>query len=122
MGKTNNYWACIVNVELHDIKIGTTVNDLYCLLACILLMTRNKKLGLSEHWSRDKLLKTDIFREIMYRDRYLVLLKMLHFEDNNKSSSDRLQKNSRIPSRLQKLSKNSFYPFQNLRIEESLLL
>ena len=93
-----------------------------CFLACTLLMSRNKKLRLSEYWSRDKLLKTDIFSEIMRRDRYLILLKMLHFVDNTQQSSDRLQKISSISSRLQKSFKNSFYPFQNLCTDESLLL
>jgi len=120
--KTNNYWVHTVSVDVPNIKIGTTLDELYCFLACTLLMSRNKKLRLSEYWSRDKLLKTDIFSEIMRRDRYLILLKMLHFVDNAQQSSDRLQKISSISSRLQKSFENSFYPFQNLCIDESLLL
>ncbi|XP_063974309.1 LOW QUALITY PROTEIN: piggyBac transposable element-derived protein 4-like [Diachasmimorpha longicaudata] len=58
----------------------------------------------------------------MYRDRYLVLLKMLHFEDDNQNSSDRMKKIITVSSRLQKSFKNSFYPFQNLCIDESFLL
>ncbi|XP_035739245.1 piggyBac transposable element-derived protein 4-like [Vespa mandarinia] len=120
--KTNNYWARTVNDDMRNIKIGRTVDELYCFLTCTLLMLRNKKLRLSEYWSRDKLLQTDIFSEIMCRDRYLVLLKMLHFVENNLKSSDRLQKISSVSSRLKKSFKNSFHPFQNLCIDESLLL
>ena len=112
--KTNNYWAHTVNDDLHNIKIGTTADELNCFFACMLLMSKNKKLQLNEYWSREELLKTDIFREIKCRDRHLVLLKMLHFEDNNQNSSDRIQKISRVSSRLQKSFKNSFYSFQNL--------
>nr|XP_046473271.1 piggyBac transposable element-derived protein 4-like [Neodiprion pinetum] len=120
--KTNEYWARIVSDKTCRVKIGTTVDELYCFLACTLLMSRNKKLALREYWSKDKLLKSDIFSEIMCRDRYLVLLKMLHFSDDNQNSCDRLQKISSVSSRLQKSFKDLFYPFQNLCIHESLLL
>ena len=82
MDKTNNYWAHTISDDVPNINIGTTVDELYCFLACTLLMSSTKKLRLNEYWSRDKLLKTDIFSEIMRRDRYLILLKMLHFVDN----------------------------------------
>ncbi|KAL6419646.1 hypothetical protein ACFW04_011300 [Cataglyphis niger] len=85
-------------------------------------MSRNKKLRLSEYWSRDKLLKSDIFTDIMSRDRYLTILQKLHFVNHNEKSSDRLHKISSVCNKLQKSFKDSFSPFQNLCIDESLLL
>ncbi|KAL6417032.1 hypothetical protein ACFW04_014740 [Cataglyphis niger] len=120
--KTNNYWAHTVNDNVSNHNIGTTVDELYSFLACTLLMSRNKKLRLSEYWSRDKLLKSDIFTDIMSRDRYLTILQKLHFVNHNEKSSDRLHKISSVCNKLQKSFKDSFSPFQNLCIDESLLL
>lgn len=69
--KTNNYWQQKSNTNL---IAGTELSELYCFIAISFLMTRNKKLSLAEYWSRDKLLRSDIFGEIMSRDRYLLLL------------------------------------------------
>lgn len=88
----------------------------------MILMSRNKKWQHSKYWFRDKLLKTDVFGEIISRDRYLILLKMLHSIDNNQKSSDCLQKISSILSRLEKSFRNSFYSFQNLCQDQNLLL
>ncbi|XP_015185818.1 PREDICTED: piggyBac transposable element-derived protein 4-like [Polistes dominula] len=120
--KTNNYWAHTVNDNISNHNIGTTVNELYSFLACTLLMSRNKKLRLSEYWSRDRLLKSDTFTDIMSRYRYLTILQKLHFVNHNEKSSDRLHKISSVYNKLQKSFKDSFSPFQNLCIDESLLL
>lgn len=77
------------NVNMSD---GTVLAELYCFFAVTLLMTRNKKLSLAEYWSKDKLLCSDIFGEIMTRDRYFKLLQMLHFTDDVDQTNDRLYK------------------------------
>ncbi|CAK9796635.1 PiggyBac transposable element-derived protein 4 [Anthophora quadrimaculata] len=58
----------------------------------------------------------------MSRDRYLTLLSKLHFVDHNEQSSGRLHKINSVSSKLKKSFKDSFSPFQNLCIDESLLL
>ncbi|XP_017875115.1 piggyBac transposable element-derived protein 4-like [Ceratina calcarata] len=85
-------------------------------------MTRNKKLSLGEYWSRDKLLRSDIFGEIMPRDRYFKLLSMLHFNQNITSTNDKLYKIRNVIDMLRKNFSKSFYPYQKLCIDESLLL
>lgn len=84
--KTNSYWQQKKNNN--DIIAGTDLSELYCFIAICFLMTRNKRLSLAEHWSRDKLLRSDIFSDIMSRDRYFLLLRMLYFSDDQVSSSD----------------------------------
>lgn len=66
--ETNRYWSRKNhnNVNMSD---ETGLAELYCFFAVSLLMTRNKKLSLAEYWSKDKLLRSDIFGEIMTRDR-----------------------------------------------------
>ena len=111
--KTNNYWAHTVNDDLHNIKIGTTADELNCFFACMLLMSKNKKLQLNEYWSREELLKTDIFREIKCRNRHLILLKMLHFDDINQNSSDHMKKLAGFQADLKNRFKTHFILFKN---------
>ncbi|CAK9829700.1 PiggyBac transposable element-derived protein 4 [Anthophora retusa] len=85
-------------------------------------MTRNKKLSLGEYWSVDKLLCSDIFGEIMPRDRYFKLLSMLHFSQDIRSTNDKLYKIRNVVDMLRKNFNQSFYPYQELCIDESLLL
>lgn len=46
-------------------------------------MPRNKKFSCCEYRSNDELFKSKIFGEIMNTDRFVYLLKMLHFNTNN---------------------------------------
>jgi len=99
---------------------GTGLAELYCFFAMSLL-TRNKKLSLAEYWSKDKLLRSDIFGELMTRDRYFKLLQMLHFTDDVSRTNDRLYKIRNVEI-LPKAFNESFQPYQRLCIDESLLL
>lgn len=118
--KTNINWQQKNNNN--EIIAGTDLSELYCFLAICFLMTRNKRLSVAEHWSRDKLLRSDIFSDIMSRDQYFLLLQMLYFSDDQISSSDRLCKIRKIIDKLRAAFSNFFYPYSNLCIDESLLL
>lgn len=101
---------------------ATTLNEMYCFLAIRLLMTRVKKLHYNEYWSKDKFLHTAIFGRIMSRDRYVFLLRILHFSEITTASSDRLANIREFYNMLRLSFKNTFRPFGNLCIDESLLL
>ncbi|GFU49621.1 hypothetical protein TNCV_4143891 [Trichonephila clavipes] len=51
-----------------------------------------EKDNMKEHWSMDPMLETPFFRKIMPRERFLNLLRCLHFENNDnapdKTTSD----------------------------------
>jgi len=69
-----------------------------------MLMARNKKLEISDYWSINPLLHQSIFGQHMSRDRYLLLLRILHFSNiDDQIPGDRLSK-IRIP--LQEITKN----------------
>ncbi|CAK9832794.1 PiggyBac transposable element-derived protein 4 [Anthophora retusa] len=86
-------------------------------------MSRVKKTSIREYWSTDKVIKTDIFSKLMSRVRYESLLKMLHFnDDNNNSSHDPLIKIRPVVTELKNAFSKSFYPYEYLCIDESLLL
>lgn len=96
--------------------------EFYCFLACSLLMPRSKKLAVNEYWSKDPLLQTPIFSDIMARDRYKVILRLLHFSDNSATSQDILVKIRMIVEHTKKKFREAVVPFENLVIDESLLL
>jgi hypothetical protein len=73
----------------------TTVEELYVFLAVTMLMVRTKKLTILEYWSTDPLLATPQFSDFMSRDRYLLLLRLLHFRDKNPCEGDRLYKQNK---------------------------
>lgn len=96
--------------------------EFYCFLACSLLMPRTKKLEVNEYWSTDSLLQTPVFSQIMSRDRYKLILRLLHFSDNTAASQDILVKIRLVVEHTRKKFREAIVPFENLVIDESLLL
>ena len=99
-----------------------SINEMYAFLEIIMLMPRMKKLSSKDYWSNDEFLKTPIFHKIMSRDRFMVLLQMLHFNDNHFESEDPLIKLKPIIDSLKNSFAKAFYPYKELCIDESLLL
>ncbi|KAG5867349.1 hypothetical protein JTB14_038395 [Gonioctena quinquepunctata] len=98
-------------------------HEMYIFIAVTLLMPLTKKQRINDYWSTDSFLLTPAFGQIMPRDRYLLLLKMLHFGDNdNPNQNDKLFKIRLILDHLRQCFTNSFEPFQNVCIDESLML
>ncbi|XP_066600736.1 piggyBac transposable element-derived protein 4-like [Prorops nasuta] len=118
--ETNEYWEQKNDNINNSDKTG--IAKLYCFFAVSFLMTRNKKLALVEYWSKDKLLRSDIFAELMTRDRYFKLLQMLHFNHTVDPTNDRLDKIRNIINILKTKFNQAFQPYQRLCIDESLLL
>jgi len=83
----------------------------------------SKKLEINENWSTDPLLMSPIFSKIMSRDKYLLILRVLHFNNNeNQISGDRLFKLDVVLDEIRGNFKAGMAPFQNLVIDESLVL
>lgn len=110
----------------HDRKWrDVTKNELYNFIGVSLLMAQVKKLKLKDYWSKDALLSTPIFGQIFSRDRYFAILHNLHFVDNNSDDNvkeDKLWKIRMILTHIQKTYQDTLYPFENLCIDESLML
>ncbi|KAG8238845.1 hypothetical protein J437_LFUL018294, partial [Ladona fulva] len=121
---TDTRWSAQLKESLLACRNGKTTNEeVFRFLAITLLMPRTKKLSLNDYWSRDVLIRTPIFGELMSRDRYLMILRMLHFSNNNvPSDGDRLHKIRPVVDPLRRAFKNTLVPFQNLCIDESLML
>jgi len=72
-----------------------------------------------EYSSRDNIVKIESFGEIISRDRYLLILKMLHFHDNRINNPLKIRT---VLDELKISCKTAFYPYENLCIDENLLL
>lgn len=103
---------------------NTNYKEMYCFFAINLLMAQVKKHSINAYWTKNCKVATPIFHQIMSRDRFLLLLRTLHFVDNTEKApeDDKLWKIRKIVDHLKKQMKETFYPFQNLCIDESLVL
>lgn len=102
---------------------NTSIDEMYVFLAINMLMARNKKLKVHDYWSTNELLHQNIFGQLMSRDRYLLLLRLIHFCDNSQQiPGERLYKIQMVISDVKQNFKDALIPFSNLAIDESLLL
>ena len=62
--------------------VRTTVNEMYSFLVAVCLMGIVKKFSLREYWITDPILLTPIFTTLFSQDRFLLLLRCLHFVDS----------------------------------------
>ena len=94
-------------------------------LCMIMLMSHIKKRRLAEYWTTIEVFETRGIRNLMSRDRFLQLLRLLHFSDNaraNEREGDRLKKIRPVLDHLRRKFSEKFKPFQDLCVDESLML
>ncbi|XP_067113917.1 piggyBac transposable element-derived protein 4-like [Osmerus mordax] len=101
----------------------TTVDEMYSFLVVILLMGIVKKSALRDYWSTDPMVMTPFFTSLFSQDRFLVLLRCLHFVDEEiENVSDPLYKIRDVQSGLISAFNRVFVPYRDLCIDESLML
>jgi hypothetical protein len=99
----------------------TNINEMYTFLAVYMLMVRNQKVSVSEYWSTDRLLCSPIFHEIISKNRFDLLMSMLHFCNSERQpEGDKLFKIAKVSSIIRQKFREAFLPFRNLRIGERL--
>ena len=96
------------------------------LLAALILMGIIHKPRLTMYWSKDSILATQIFNQVMRRDRFL-LLRLLHFAENaqyNPTDPDRdkLYKLRSIINMIKDRYCRVYSPGKYLSVDESLVL
>ncbi len=95
---------------------------MYAFLTTTMLMPFTKKNKLPHYWSTDRLIMTSIFNELFPRHRYFAILRYLHFSNNTKQpEDDLLYKVNPVLCNLKEKFSNSFYPYRNVCIDESMI-
>ncbi|CAF4700965.1 unnamed protein product [Rotaria sp. Silwood2] len=103
--------------------IDTIVSEMFTFFALYMLMSHRKKSRMKDYWSTDSLISTPTFGSIMSRDRFLLLLRFLHFNDNEyQPTNDKLYKIKPIINYLRERFGQLLVPYQNVCIDESLIL
>lgn len=106
-------------LQWHD----TDINEMYSFLALVMLMGLTPRQNYKEYWSTDPLLRQPIFSKVMSVNRFIALLQALHFQDNTQpTDDDKMRKIRPIFDYICHSFRSSFKPFQNLVIDESLVL
>ena len=94
VGETNNYQQqnTTPTVGKTAAWYDTTVEELYVFFATTMLMGLNQKNRVKDYWSTDKRIATPGFGELFARERYLSILRYLHFADNDTEVETKLRK------------------------------
>ena len=106
----------------------TNPAEMRIFLGIVFLMGIVKKPDLNSYWSTDPLIRTPAFPAAMPRDRFILLLKFWHMNDNdnlpaaNEPNRDRLFKLRPVLDHLFQKFQEVFTPGRDIAIDESLLL
>ncbi|GFV67162.1 piggyBac transposable element-derived protein 4 [Trichonephila clavipes] len=104
----------------------TNVEELRLFFAVLLLQGVIKKPEQEHYWSKRQTLSTPIFAKVIGRNRFLLLMKFLHFTNNEKFDKDRhpwpkLNKIYELIEHLQRKFREVYIPGENLSLDESLM-
>ncbi|XP_035217856.1 piggyBac transposable element-derived protein 4-like [Stegodyphus dumicola] len=129
--ETNNYIEQFfeltesVSKKAHSVKWkNVSASELRKFLALTLLMGHIDKDSLKDYWSTDEMIETPFFGKAIARDRYLNILRFLHFSDNklapNKEDPeyDRMWKIRNVFEILNYRFKEIYDPTEELAVDE----
>lgn len=92
----------------------------------LLLHTGSIRLNrLQDYWKTSRLYNLPLFREHMSRDRFLLILRCLHFSSNtedNRPPQDRLEKVNLIVNQFNNKMDTIYYPCKELSLDEAMVL
>ncbi|GBP66764.1 PiggyBac transposable element-derived protein 4 [Eumeta japonica] len=100
----------------------TTIAEMRKFVGLLLYMGLTKLPTIAHYWKLDPLYNLPLFRQIMSRNRFQILLRYLHFSENDDSSTSRLHKIQPILDRFNNIMADLYYPEADLSIDESMVL
>lgn len=77
---------------------------------------------LEDYWKTSELFNLDFFRQYMSRNRFMLLLRTLHFKDNENLENTRLEKIEPIVTYFNNKMTEIYEPSENLALDESMVL
>ena len=106
---------------------NVTHNEMKTFFGVLLLMGIIFKPSIRMYWSMDTIYSTPIFGQVMKRDRFELIMKFLHFNNNATydpadENRDRLHKVRPLLDSLRERCRKVYYPGKNLSVDESLVL
>lgn len=126
--ETNRYAENICdysNPRQRDSRINkwepTNIEEIHVFIALLILQGIIKKPDLQMYFATDELLATPIFNKIITANRFLILLRMLHFE-TDQSPDTSLKKIRPVIEILRSSFKRLYSPGRFLNVDESLHL
>lgn len=103
--------------------VPTNIDEMYVFLGMVMAMAHVKKNRMKDYWAKDSLFSTPGFTQFMTYDRFLLMLKHLHFCDNrSQMEGDKLAKIRIVLEDIREKFSSKFKPFRDLCIDESLVL
>lgn len=122
--ETNRYASDLQEGEMKGKMakwVPTNIKEMYTFLVSVLLMGVIKKPSLRDYWSTDPMLRSPFFGSLFSQDRFLLLLRCLHFANNETAHNDPLKKIRRIFTALISSFRRTFVPYRDLCVDESLM-
>ncbi|KAJ8912401.1 hypothetical protein NQ315_013467 [Exocentrus adspersus] len=115
--QTNHYASCLfleadasANSRSHDWE-PITKSEIKHFLGLVAWMGIVKMPALADYWSKDSLLNINFPRSVMSRNRFEILLRTIHFADNNQATpGDKLSKIKPLVDKLIKNYKDLYTP------------
>ncbi|GBM21673.1 PiggyBac transposable element-derived protein 4 [Araneus ventricosus] len=104
----------------------TDEKELRLFFSVLFLQGIVKKPKQEYYWSKRHILQTPIFHQVIQKDRFILLMKFLHFTNNEEFDKDnhpwpKLNKIYDIMEHLRNKFRNLYIPDKNLSIDESLM-
>uniref|UniRef100_A0A1B6LFF4 PiggyBac transposable element-derived protein domain-containing protein n=1 Tax=Graphocephala atropunctata TaxID=36148 RepID=A0A1B6LFF4_9HEMI len=77
---------------------------------------------INDYWKTGRFFNFPVVREQMSRDRFLLILRCIHFADNSKASNDRLMKVRLLVDYFNAKMDAVYYPCRELSLDEGMIL
>ena len=102
--------------------VPTNTDELRKFIGLVIAMGLNHKPSIDKYWSNFSLYEQNFFPKVMSRDRFLLILRFIHFNDNESiSTSDRLHKIRPLITHCSQKFKSVYNPGEKFVIDESLM-
>ncbi|XP_046679217.1 piggyBac transposable element-derived protein 4-like [Homalodisca vitripennis] len=107
--------------------VDLTVPELKTFIGVLLHMGTVRTNRLSDYWNKHRFFNFEAIREQMSRDRWLLIMRCLHFSKNaqvnvNEQNDNRLEKVDLLISTFNSVMSTVYYPGKELSIDESMML
>ena len=133
--QTNLYAQQYIEREQNNLRPHSLVKqwkptdrqEMIAFLAMLIMMGIIHKPRINMYWSKDSLLSTPVFGQLVGRDRFLLLLRFLHFANNRDYNAadpnrDKLYKIREVSDMIKRRCSEVYYPGKKLSVDESLVL